>query len=230
MVVNLILRQFNSLLANMTRAVTVSSPFYGYDGQTHRWFEGETYLNGLGKLNVIKVITSLPACYTLSYLDRATYLANQTALANDPNFPLMSYPSNDAQNPAQPVDPFNPGPQRYPTNTNFQMAELAHALLIYQQLVAPLAQYADRFYNIRGVQTSDQTIGGIGWDVVPGVVPNVSPISDQPPPTPGDNTQPAWTARLVSLPPGQCKTVQGAIDHMFMMEYAATQQMIASVL
>ncbi len=42
MVVNLILRQFNSLLANMTRAVTVSSPFYGYDGQTHRWFEGES--------------------------------------------------------------------------------------------------------------------------------------------------------------------------------------------
>ncbi len=102
--------------------------------------------------------------------------------------------------------------------------------LIYQQLVAPLAQYADRFYNIRGVQTSNQTIGGIGWDVVPGAVPNVSPISDQPPPAPGDNTQPAWTARLVTLPANHCRTVQGAIDHMFMMEYAATQQPIASVL
>jgi hypothetical protein len=33
----------------MTRAVTVADPFYGYDGQIHRWFEGEQYLNHLGQ-------------------------------------------------------------------------------------------------------------------------------------------------------------------------------------
>jgi hypothetical protein len=111
----------------MTRAVTVAAPFYGYDGQIHRWFEGEQYLNHLGRIKVIRAISSMPACYTLPYLDAGTYSTNQTALANDPQSPqfsLAGYPSHDAANPAQMADPFNPVGQRYPGNTGFDMSEL----------------------------------------------------------------------------------------------------------
>jgi pimeloyl-ACP methyl ester carboxylesterase len=230
MIVNLVLRQYNSLLVNMTRAVTVATPFYGYNGQIHRWFEGEPYLNGLGPMKVIKVITSMPACYTLLYLDGCTYAANP-ALTSDAPFPLAGYPSRDAGNPAQLVDGFNPGPQRYPSNTGFDMSELNHGLQIYQQLAAPLSQYASKFFNIRGVQSSNtNTVGSIAWGLLAGPLnPNASPITDSPPDVPGDGVQPAWSTRLVTLSPAQWVTVQG-VDHMFMMEYNQTHQAIAQVL
>ena len=84
----------------MTQAVTVASPFYGYDGQIHRWFEGEPLLNQIGPFDVtmpmIKVITSLPGGYVLPYLDYQTWLTDQQALKLDPNYPLPDYPSKDA--------------------------------------------------------------------------------------------------------------------------------------
>ena len=49
MVISVILQENNALLTNMTHAVTVASPFYGYDGQIYRWFEGDDYLNFLGR-------------------------------------------------------------------------------------------------------------------------------------------------------------------------------------
>lgn len=231
MIVNLILRQYNSLLANMTRAVTVATPFYGYDGQIHRWFEGDQYFNELGKMKVIRVISSMPACYTLPYLDAVTYSANQPALAQDPQFPLADYPSHDAANPAQIADPFNPVGRRYPGNTGFDLSELNHGRQIFQQLAAPVTQYAENFFNIRGVQTTSNTVvGGIDWRLLPGPAdPPASPITNQPPQVPGDGVQPAWSTRLVTLPPTQWRTVMG-VDHMFMMEYPATQQIIAQVL
>jgi pimeloyl-ACP methyl ester carboxylesterase len=64
MLVKLMLNDQDPVLNNMTRAVTVASPFYGYDGQIHRWFEGEPLLNQIGPIDVtmpmIEVITSLP--------------------------------------------------------------------------------------------------------------------------------------------------------------------------
>lgn len=231
MIVNLILRQYNSLLDNMTRAVTVAAPFYGYDGQIHMWFEGNEYFNQLGKSEVIKVISSMPACYTLPYLDAGTYAANQAALAQDPQFPLADYPSHDATNPAQIADPFNPVGQRYPGNTGFDPSELNHGLQIFRQLTAPLTQYADRFFNIRGVQsTPDTVVGGIDWKLLAGPNnPNTTPITNRPPPVLGDGVQPAWSTRLVTLPAAQWRTVAG-VDHMHMMEYNVTQQAIAQVL
>jgi pimeloyl-ACP methyl ester carboxylesterase len=231
MVVNLIIRQYNLLLNNMTRAITVAAPFYGYNGQLHRWFEGEPYFNFLGKTAIIKTITSMPAGYTLPYLDAATYAANKAALQGDVPFSLTSYPSEDAANAAQDVDPFNPGPQRYPTTTGFDTLELQHGLLLLQQLAAPLVQYADRLFNIRGIHDPPHdTVGSITWSQLPNPA-NIatSPIVDGAA-VPGDGTQPAWTARLVNLPVAQWRNVTGAIDHMFMMEDAATQQEIASVL
>ena len=127
MVVKLMLHQNDPVLTNMTQAVTVASPFYGYDGQIHRWFEGEPYLNQIGPIDVtlpmIRVITSLPGCYVLPYLDYQTFLTHQAALMHDPNYPLNAYPSTDA-NTGQTVDPFNPGPNRYPTDTGFDLTEL----------------------------------------------------------------------------------------------------------
>jgi pimeloyl-ACP methyl ester carboxylesterase len=231
MIVNLILRQPDPLLANMTRAVTVAAPFYGYDGQIHRWFEGEKYLNHLGKMKVVRAISSMPACYALPYLDAVTYSANQTALAQDPQFPLAGYPSRDAANPAQIADPFNPVGQRYPGNTDFDCSELNHGRQICQQLAAPLTQYADRFFNIRGVQsTPDTVVGGINWKLLPKPAnPRKSPITNRPPQVSGDGVQPGWSTRHVALPSSQLRTVAG-VDHMFMMEYHATHDAIAKVL
>ena len=110
MVVKLMLHQHDLVLANMTQAVTVASPFYGYDGQIHRWFEGEPLLNQIGPFDVtapmIKVITSLPGGYVLPYLDYQTWLTNHRPCGS--GLPPSNYPSKDAGT-GQPVDPFNPG-------------------------------------------------------------------------------------------------------------------------
>jgi pimeloyl-ACP methyl ester carboxylesterase len=67
MVVKLLLHQQDQVLDNMTRAVTVASPFYGYDGQIYRWFQGEPLLNQIGPIDVtaqmVKVISWLPGGY-----------------------------------------------------------------------------------------------------------------------------------------------------------------------
>jgi hypothetical protein len=239
MIVNLILHQANSLLDTMTRAITVAAPFYGYDGQIHRWFEGVEYFNLLGKTAVIRVISSMPACYTLPYLDENTYNLYQQQLRGDPDplFRLVEYPSRDAGNPAQIADPFNPVGQRYPGNTGFDMNLLNDGLQIFRQLaLPPLPRHAGKFFNIRGAQfvnnaVTQNTVGSITWQLLPGVNnPNASPIQDHPPPGSGDDTQPAWSTRHAALPNAQSITVRDAIDHMFMMEYAATQAAIAGVL
>jgi pimeloyl-ACP methyl ester carboxylesterase len=235
MIVNLILHQANSLLDTMTCAITVAAPFYGYDGQIHRWFEGEQYLNwGLGKMNVIKAISSMPACYTLPYLDQATYTAYSAQLQADPAFPLAAYPSDFAGcRPQAIADPFNPVPQQYPDNTGFDTNLLSDGLTVFQLLTSPpLPRYAGKFFNIRGVQPANSTVGGITWQLLanPPHCPAVSPITDNPPQGSGDDTQPAWTARHAALPNAQCINVTAAIDHIFMMEYAQTQAAIAQVL
>jgi hypothetical protein len=235
MIVNLILHQANSLLDTMTCAITVATPFYGYDGQIHRWFEGEQYLNwGLGKMNVIKAISSMPACYTLPYLDQATYTAYSAQLQADPAFPLAAYPSDFAGGLPQAIaDPFNPVPQQYPDNTGFDTNLLSDGLTVFQLLTSPpLPRYAGKFFNIRGDQTANDTVGGITWQLLanPPHCPAVSPITNNQPMGPGDDTQPGWSTRHLALPNAQCINVTAAIDHIFMMEYAQTQAAIAQVL
>jgi len=234
MLVKLLLHQQDPVLANMTRAVTVASPFYGYDGQIRRWFEGEPLLNQIGPLDVtvemIKVISSLPGGYVLPYLDYQTFQTNQLALGLDPNYPLASYPSTDAGN-GQPVDPFNPGPNRYPSTTGFDLTELSHALTIYRQIAAPPPAYANRFFNIRGIQSpTGSTTGSITWGLLTGPLnPHASPVGLGPG-RPGDDTQPAWSARLVTLGGAQVVPVTGTIDHMTIMEDDLTHVAIAEVL
>jgi pimeloyl-ACP methyl ester carboxylesterase len=236
MVVSLMLHQHRPLLATMTRAVTVASPFYGYDGQIHRWFEGEPLLNYIGPIDVTKpmidVITSLPGCYVLPYLDYQTFLANRGALQADPDYPLGGYPSRDFVNPNQDVDPFAPGPNRYPTNTGFDTAELNRGLQTYKKIAAgPAAEYVSKFFNIRGIQSpTGSTPESISWGLLTGPLnPHTSPVRSGPG-CPGDDTQPAWSTRLVTLPSNQVVPVKGDIDHMFMMEENQTQQAVADVL
>lgn len=241
MIVNLLLHQANSLLDTMTRAVTVAAPFYGYGGQIHRWFEGEQYLNlGLGKTKVIETISSMPACYTLPYLDyMSTYGTYGAALGADPEFPLPNYPSDfTASNPQQIADAFNPLQRQYPDNTGFDPNLVSDGRQVFQLLaLPPLPRYAGKFFNIRGVQTDNDgvlqnTVQGITWQLLanPPHCPAVSPIDDDPRLGPGDDTQPAWSTRHAALPSTQWVNVKAAIDHMFMMEYPETQLAIAGVL
>jgi hypothetical protein len=241
MVVNLMLHHANSLLDTMTRAVTVAAPFYGYGGQIHRWFEGEQYFNWLlGKKEVTETISSMPACYTLPYLDyQSTYGTYGTTLAADPAFPLPNYPSDFALgNPQQIADPFMPVQRQYPDDRGFEANLLTDGLTVFRVLACPpLPRYADKFFNIRGIQTANNTalqntVQGITWQLLanPPHCPAVSPISDDQPLGPGDDTQPAWSARHVALPRTQWVDVKAVIDHMFMMEYPETQATIAQVL
>jgi pimeloyl-ACP methyl ester carboxylesterase len=238
MLVKLMLHEQNDVLDTMTRAVTVASPFYGYDGQIHRWFEGEPLLNQIGPVDVtaqiINVITSLPGCYVLPYLDYQTF-TNNPGLQTDSNYPLQKYPSRDFLNPNQDVDPFNPGPNRYPAqgDTGFDAAELANALITYRQKIAsaPPAAHASKFFNLRGVQSpTGSTTGSISWGALTGPLdPHASPVASGPG-NPGDGTQPAWSARLVTLNNNQILAVMGNIDHMFIMEDDLTHAKIAQVL
>lgn len=232
MVISVILQENNALLTNMTHAVTVASPFYGYDGQIHRWFEGDDYLNFLGKQQVVETIASFPGCYVLPFLDEVTYQNYQVALGADPAAKLNAYPSRDVSS-AQMVDPFAPGPNRYPQNIGFSLSELQYGLDTYQKKIAagPHQQYTGRFFNIRGIQSPPMsTPGSVLWKLLTGPNnPNVSPIGTGPGGK-GDGTLPAWSTRLVTLPPNQIAAVVGFIDHMFMMEENETQQAIAGVL
>ena len=71
------------------------------------------------------------------------------------------------------------------------------------QLLAspPLPRYADKFFNIRGVQTTQDTVCGINWQLLdnPPHCPAVTPITDNQPMGSGDDAQPAWTARHLAL-------------------------------
>jgi hypothetical protein len=230
MVVKLMLHRNEAILSNMTHAVTVASPFYGYVGQIRRWFQGESLLNHVGPfdltLEMIEVITSLPGCYVLPYLDLATFGVDGPALKADLKFPLAGYPSTDAVS-GLPVDPFQPGPNRYPTDTGFDYAELTLALNTYKTIAAALpAAFVNKFASIRG--SSASTPGSIKWGMLTGPLnPNAPPVSEGPG-GPGDDTQPAWSARLVTSK--RIVPVGGNVHHMLIMDDDATQEAIASVL
>lgn len=248
MIANLILRGNDPIVATMTHVITVGTPFYGYSGQVHRWFEGEPYLNGLGlfKQDMMETIASLPALYTLHFLDEATFdnATNQAALAvDDAEFPIPGYPSLDATTANLRADPYNPqtncGLVRYPTLTGFDRAELDYARLQFQQLASPMdPDLLQKFYNIRGVRTEDDgetpvsdTVGGVTWDWIRTNfdASDASPIIDGAP-VPGDDTQPAWSARLATNT-DRCVTVKASdLEHAFLMNHESVLKEIHAIL
>ncbi len=252
MIANLVLRRNASILTSLARVITVATPFYGYTEQVHRWFEGEPLLNGLFGSNTFKqemmnMIASLPAPYTLHFLDEATYadsatFATLTGLA--PEFPLPAYPSMDKQNAALRADPYNPQTNgalvRYPVLTGFDLAELAYARLQFQQLASSMApSFSQKFYNIRGVRTQlDQatpisdTQGSVTWKWISTSfnATNTTPI-DNSGQVPGDDTQPAWSTHLATNDPARCITVRASdVRHMFLMNHSQTLAELASIL
>jgi hypothetical protein len=260
MIANLILRSDDPIVANMARAVTVATPFYGYASQLHRWFEGEPllleaelealealhldFLADAARQDMLEVISSLPGLYTLHFLDEVTYAASQAGLGTDPDFPLASYPSMDATAAGLRADAYNPQTNgslvRYPGNTGFDLSELTYARLQFQQLTAPMsAQLSQKFYNIRGVTTNadgqtprTHTVGGVTWSwISPNFDPaGPSPISDSAQ-VPGDDTQPAWSARLLTNAAARCISVKGfLIEHACMMNHPDVVREIAAIL
>ncbi len=228
MIANWILRKHD--VAQLRRVITVATPFYGYGGQTHRWFEGEPYFNDLiGKDKIIKVITSMPGNYAYQFLPESVYAANQARLAADPNFPLAAYPSRDKAT-GVPADPYNPKVNgtlhRYPSKTasGFDTNELKKAKKLVKLLASDLAPaHAQKFFNIRGDTGAGNTVGSTTWDWVPPTVP--TPIGNDPG-VAGDGTQPAWTARHVGLAntlPGNVAAVAGTdVQHMLTMSSPTT--------
>ena len=236
MVVNWILRKHE--VAEMRWAITVATPFYGYGGQEHRWFEGEPYFNFLGQDKIIKVITSMPGCYSYQFLPESVYLANKVALAADPAYPLAAYPSTDKTTPAVVADAYNPKTQgslhRYPaqSTSGFDPIELARAKKLVKFLASDLdPKIAKKFVNVRGDTTNNDTLGSVTWDWVPPTTP--TPIADTAL-VPGDGTQPGWTARHVGLAnavPGNVRTVLGGdVEHMLTMNSPTTLAQLAAVL
>jgi hypothetical protein len=252
MIANLVLRRNDSILAPLARVITVATPFYGYPGQVHRWFEGEPVLNGLFGSNTFKqemmdMIASLPAPYTLHFLDEATFGDSATVSALTtlaPEFPLPGYPSMDATTAGLRADPYNPQTNgslvRYPVLTGFDLGELDYARLQFQQLAAPMApNLLQKFYNIRGVRTQlDQqtpisdTPGSVTWDWIPTTFDETdpTPIIDSGH-VPGDDTQPAWSAHLATNDPARRITVRASnVHHMFLMNHSKTLQELESIL
>lgn len=243
MTVKLIMQDtISPLVANIKRGITVGSPFYGYAGQTRRYFEGEPDLLFQEKSEQTQIISSLPGGYFLQFLDYGTYSNVSAALQGDPHYPLDAYPSVDLVT-GQPADPFNPvdaPPKlRYPAYVN--LSELPGALNSYQQVAQDLSPaVAARFFNIRAVQRSggndlNQTYVSQKWDTVPA---GFNPDAPHPVPItyakgPGDGTIPAWSARLISLDqayPNNVVTLRGNLEHMSLMESQAVQDQIYNFL
>jgi hypothetical protein len=254
MIANLILRGNDPIVANMTHAITVATPFYGYAGQVHRWFEGEPWLLAawgplapLFKQHLVEVISSMPGLYTLHFLDETTFGSApiQAGLGGDPEFPLNYYPSMDHANAAVRADAYDPQSNgalvRYPANTGFDLSELAYAKAQFQLLASPMpANLSSKFYNIRGVRTQadettaiSDTVGKVSWDWIQSDYDSLfqsSPIRDTNY-VEGDDTQPAWSARLATNDQNRWISVRASdLEHAFMMNHQKTLAAIASIL
>jgi hypothetical protein len=243
MVVNLILRESETdpLAANMKRAITVATPFYGYGGQIHRWFEGIDLLNHLNKKELIRTLSSLPACYTLNWLDEETFDKIKDLLNEDPELGIKDYPSND-RTLSRRADPYHPQdvvPRvRYPRDLGFKREELLQGLDTSRKLTKEMPDnLARKFFNIRGVQVNPDnsvtgnTIINTTWDLIdPDFDPDQkSPITDGKLGA-GDEVLPAWSTHLVTLPPNNRRTVKGVLHHSFIMASTSVQDELAGLL
>jgi hypothetical protein len=250
-VVKQILNHSNSqYVRQVKRAITVATPFYGYGGQVHRFFKGDSQLNWTegpdGAKKITEIVSTLPGGYELLFLDGASYDANQAAFANDPEgYNLTSYPSMDANTPSERADPYNPipgaptssatGAVRYISNYRFNWHLLGAGKSALYEVARPLdAAVAAKFWNIRGVQFKRGTVlnGTVVGQKWARVSPNFDPDTDQDPIAdksgPGDGTLPAWSTRLLGNP--NVITIKGDIEHMDLMNEASVQIEIAKLM
>jgi hypothetical protein len=243
MILKLILLRGEHLLAGMTRAITVASPFYGTGGQIHRWFEGEPLLNHLGenKIDIIKTLCSLPATYTLNWLEEAIFNENREHLVGDDPFKVKDYPSKDDADPYNLSPPLPDGRFRYSTRLlGFSLEELKNGRAVCQELVnkLPNEELAKKYFNIRGVQGGNgseplkQTICGTTWELIKS---NFDPRHDPSPITrdelgPGDQVLAAWSTHDAACPSDNRITVQGMLHHSFILSSDEVQQKLGELM
>ena len=233
----------DGLVRRVKHAVSVGTPFYGYGGQIHRYFAGMPMLEPLcpkGAENTAKIIASMDGLYALFFLPEDIWKRDLDALRHDKDYPICDYPSLDFENYQQgrkvPADPFSPGScgdlVRYPKSRKwFHSDQLQNAKSLLEEITARLpVATAPKFHNWRGVQTGrhDVPLKDTCWSqtwkwIHPGFIPgkNVDPIQDIG--GAGDDTIPAWSARLTTTPDENVCTFKGsavAIQHMFLMENA----------
>lgn len=210
--------------------------------------------NGLGiladasRFELLQVIASMPSLYTTHFLDEVTYNNVSAMLATDGSagsYPRVGYPSMDATTAGQRADPYNPQTNgwmvRYPDSTGFDYDELDRARGQFQLMSSAMpGPMSKKFYNIRGVATqADGTtpalnsIDGVKWSwTSPFYWPTAPcPIADDQPLVPGDDTHPAWTARLVTNANARIKTAKGLwVNHMCLMNDPRVVARLAKIL
>ena len=252
MVVKKILNHSNNqYVKRMKGAITVATPFYGYGGQVHRFFKGDSLLNWTEEPNgaaaITEIVSTMPGVYELLFLDEPTYNANAAGLGNDPEgYNLACYPSMDAETAGQAADPYNPipgqstaGPNgrvRYISDFGFDWRLLSDGQNAFSDLVQPLnPTIVNKFWNIRcvrfkGKKVSNDTVVSQTWKLVQ---PTFDPDADCDPITdthgPGDGTLPAWSTRLLGNS-ANVYTVKGDFEHMTLMNEAQVQVAIANLL
>ena len=243
MVVNSALRTNHAILGTLDKAITVGTPFYGYGGQLHRWYEGEEFLNGLGNVNKMEIKRShrLAAGLLRAALHERPGRTRRTRPRSrrSRSIPSTSYPCTDPfllvdADPYDPrAHPADPNKVRYPPTpiTGFDKGALARGGATINALVQPLpAALEPKFFNIRGVRTKVDTVGSVTWDWLSPVQFDQEPVTDVSL-VPGDDTQPAWSARLATLPANQIITVEGPdINHMFIMNCPETLAELGTLL
>lgn len=251
MVVKVIANQAsNKFVQNMSRAITVSTPFYGCGQQAHLFIMGHPILNPtIGGNHAAKtmaaICSSMAGGYEFLFLDEGIYNANRNAFANDPEgYHLHNYPSMDKAVPGEVADPFNPTPGplgevRYPPGYGFRASLLTEGRAGSRKVSLPLDQLiADKFYCIRGVQKRANTlvqgtVVGHTWQrVAAGFDPDTpttgDPIEDAY--GYGDGVEAAWSARLLGLAHDHVITVVDDIEHMTMMNEACVQDEISKLM
>ena len=228
----------NQYVQRVKKAITVATPFYGYGGQILRFLRGDQYLLValIPRSSSAAIISSLPGGYEYPYLGYQTYLDNKAGFESDPEgYNLNAYPSVDANDPTKVADPYDYDPLpdangkvRYPLLYGFKSSLLSQGHVTAQSISRPFtaaeATIAAKFFNIRGVQTSNgqdvnETPVGQSWArVLPWFSADLGPDPIQFQMGPGDGTQSAWTARLLGTPGqpdhhhqgGRCRSCQYA--------------------
>jgi hypothetical protein len=238
LLLKMLLDRGGPFIDKMHAAISVAAPFYGYGGSQHFYFAGFPYLTAFyTKKQLAEDIGSMLGPYVLMFLDEATYNAAQPQLSADPDYPLTAYPSVDAANAALRVDPYNAGANRYPDGGWVLPAAITSAAATRVGLAAALPpSVRAKFFNIRGVQTEfgkaiDDTIVGQTWQQIAsgfdpdtGTDPIVSRLG------PGDDTIPAWSARLVDTPVANVVTITDNVEHVTLMDNPAVLSAIEDLI
>jgi lecithin:cholesterol acyltransferase len=259
----------NEYVKRMSRAITVATPFYGYSGQIQRFLTGMLALNwnlaepAHQNRRMAEIIATMPGGYEFLYLDHQTYQDNFDAFNGhneDNDYRLPKYPCMDAGNPPDtPADPYHPTADGQKVRYPVAPADLPLERLLCDGLKVSKAvaqrlddSVAARFYNIRGVQTTNNGRRKLNKTAVRSTWQRIEPRNYNPDADSahrpklmvdtlgyGDAVQPAWGTRLLQMledpynAPADRHVItleNDAVDHMFMMNEAAVQNAIGKLL